>query len=226
MNKKKESPISPIDHTDSQTQTWLTTIRDSVAPRPHLKLEPKHSALLVVDMLKYFASPEGRCYLPASAAIVPQIKKLVSAWRTLGAPVIYTQHCHEGKHDLGMLGKFFSDYIRAGEQEAKIIPSLTPLDNESVFRKTTYDAFLNTGLKQFLNDLHIEQVVITGVLTHMCCETTARSAFCRGFEVYVPVDGTASTSEQQHLASLLGMADAVAVTMSTEEILKCCQIGK
>jgi len=60
------------------------------------------------------------------------------------------------------------------------------------------------------------------VLTHMCVETTARSAFCRGFEAYVPVDAVASTNEDRHLSSLLNMADSVAVMLDTKEVLEAC----
>ena len=78
-------------------------------------------------------------------------------------------------------------------------------------------------LATFNDKKGIEQVVVTGVLTHMCCETTARSAFCRGFEVYVGADATASSSEERHLQSLLAMADSVAVILGSEEILERCE---
>ncbi|MCP4606693.1 MAG: cysteine hydrolase [Proteobacteria bacterium] len=212
------------DETDlsKQTEIWLSRIRSNVAPRQHLRLDGNRSVLLVVDMLRYFADPMGRCHLPAATAIVPRIQALIKVWRDLGRPVVFTQHCHQGDHDLGMLGRFFSDYIRAGEPEAEIIPALAPVPKEHVIRKTTYDAFLDTRLENILRENCIEQVLITGVLTHMCCETTARSAFCRGFEVYIPVDAVASSSEERHLGSLLSLADAVAVMMSTEEVLERC----
>ncbi len=207
---------------DRQTADWLKTIRFQVAPRPSLQLVADRSALLVIDMLRYFAHPEGRCYLPASTAIVPRIQRLVSMWRTLGRPVIFTRHAHKGEHDLGMLGRFFSDYIRLGEPDSEIVPDFEPGLGELVIRKTTYDSFLGTELDNYLRETGSEQVVVTGVLTHMCCETTARSAFCRGYEVYIPVDAVASSSEERHLGSLQGMAEAVAVLMSTSEVLELC----
>ena len=87
-------------------------------------------------------------------------------------------------------------------------------------RKTTYDAFLNTELEDILGSAGVDQVLVTGVLTHMCCETTARSAFCRGFEVYVAADATASSREELHLGSLVSMADSVAVIVGSEEVLE------
>jgi nicotinamidase-related amidase len=211
------------DTLDQRTAAWLTQVRAAVAPRPHLALEPGRCALLVIDMLRYFADPDGRCFLPASTAVAQRIALLLAAWRGLGAPIVFTQHAHEGEHDLGMLGRFFSDHIRAGEPESEIIPALAPCDGEPVVRKTTYDAFLGTSLAEILAARDSRQVLITGVLTHMCCETTARAAFCRGHEVYVAVDATASTSEERHVSSLVSMADCVAIVMSTQEILEQCR---
>lgn len=172
-----------------------------------------------MDMNVYFATPAGRSYLPMTEQIIPNLNLLIDYWRTVGAAVIFTRHGHEGEHDLGMLGRFFSDYIRVDEPESEIIPELSPHDHETVIQKKTYDAFLGTLLNSILEEKEIDQVLVTGVLTHMCCETTARSAFCRGFEVYVAVDAMASSSEERHLGSLLSMADSVAVMMSTAEIL-------
>ncbi|OGQ91256.1 MAG: hypothetical protein A2289_13935 [Deltaproteobacteria bacterium RIFOXYA12_FULL_58_15] len=210
------------DTIEAKSHLWLDRIRQAVAPRPQLQLDLSRSALLVIDMLRYFAAARGRCYLPATAAIVPRIAKLIKVWRHHGALVVYTQHCHKGAHDLGMLGRFFSDHIDCNEPQAQIIGALEPLPSEPIFRKITYDAFLGTQLESTLRQKKVEQVLITGVLTHMCCDTTARAAFCRGFEVYVPVDATASSTEELHVGALLGLADSVAIPMSTVEILTRC----
>jgi bifunctional isochorismate lyase / aryl carrier protein len=211
------------DKLDEKAAAWLWEIRSQVAPRPRLSLDPARAALLVIDMLEYFAGPSGRCFLSASPAIVPRIRALVSVFRELGRPVIYTRHGHEGTGDLGMLGRFFSDYIKQGEPDSAIIEALRPLDGETVIPKTTYDAFIGTELDRLLDEAGAAQVVVTGVLTHMCCETTARAAFCRGYEVYLPVDCVASSSEALHVASLRTMADAVAVLMSSYEVLQRCK---
>ncbi len=208
---------------DARAQAWLERIRAGVAPRPNLVFEPAKAALLVVDMLRYFAHPDGRTYLPATAPIIPRIAAIIEAFRKNNGTIIYTRHCHQGEHDLGMLGKFFSDYIRAGEKDAEIVSELAPAPGELVIPKTTYDGFLGTGLQFVLKENDIDQVLITGVLTHMCCETTARSAFCRGLEVYIPVDATASNTEERHVGSLMGLADAVAIMLSTKEVLWHCQ---
>jgi nicotinamidase-related amidase len=218
----RRKPYPPGSDRASRTRGWLEEIQDAVAPRPGLRIDPPRCALLVIDMQRYFADPRGRCYLPATDDAIPGIRALLDAWRGIGGAVVFTQHAHEGRHDLGMLGKFFSDHIRAGEPDAEIIRALAPAPGEPVLRKTTYDAFRETPLESILAEHGCTQVLVTGVLTHICCETTARSAFCRGFEVYVAADATASNSEERHIGSLLAMADCVAIVMSVEEIRERC----
>jgi bifunctional isochorismate lyase/aryl carrier protein len=205
---------------------WLKRVRSNVAPRPGLQIDPSRCALLVIDMVRYFAEPTGRCFLPAAAAVTPRIARLVSAWHSFGGAVVFTRHGHEGPQDLGMLGRFFDDYIRAGEPESELIDALAPGRGDRVLRKTTYDAFLGTALAEHLEQAGASQVLVTGVLTHMCCETTARAAFCRGFEVYLAADAAASSSEERHVASLEALADAVAIVLSTEEILERCAASR
>jgi bifunctional isochorismate lyase/aryl carrier protein len=205
--------------TDPITERWLTELRRRLRPHPNLCPSLDRAALLVVDMLRYFCSPVGRSFLPDSVPIVPRISALLEHWRSRGGLVVFTRHGHQGEHDLGMLGRFWSDYIRSDEPQSEIVAELAPGEGEAVLRKTTYDAFLGTGLEELLRESGKDQVVVTGVLTHMCCETTARSAFCRGFEVYLPADALASSDEAHHTASLRNLADAVAVVLSTRELL-------
>jgi len=219
---KRTAAYITSDTADAAAREWLTEVHGLVRPRPHLVLEPDRCALLVVDMLHYFAAPEGRAYLPAAEVIVKNVKSLLQAWRARSGTVVFTRHCHESDRDLGMLGRFFSDHIRCGFPEAEIIPELTPEPHEPIFRKTTYDAFHGTDLEDYLRDRDVSQVLVAGVLTHMCCETTARAAFVRGFEVFVPVDATASSCELLHRNSLLSMADSVAVLYSCAEVVTSC----
>jgi nicotinamidase-related amidase len=207
---------------DDRCRGWLARVRSQVPPRPRLLIDPPRCALLVIDMVRYFAEPTGRCFLPAAAVIAPRIARLVDAWHRAAGTVVFTRHGHRGPDDLGMLGRFFDDYIRAGEPESELVDALAPAPADPVLRKTTYDAFHGTPLAELLAARGCEQVLVTGVLTHMCCETTARAAFCRGYEVYLAADAAASSSEERHLASLEALADAVAIVMSTEEILDRC----
>ncbi len=86
--------------------------------------------------------------------------------------------------------------------------------------KSQYDAFYKTNLLQLLKNDKIKQVVITGVMTNLCCETTARSAFVRGFEVLFVVDGTATQNELMHRATIINLAYGFAVPVRTQDLIK------
>jgi nicotinamidase-related amidase len=207
---------------DAKVDGWLGRIRDTAVPRPHLQLRPSKCALIVIDMINYFAAADGRCFLPAVSAILPRIQNILNAWRNLEGTIVFTRHGHTGAGDLGMMGRFYSSYININQPESEIIKVLSPRPDEKIVRKTTYDAFNGTDLKDYLTEAGVSQVLVTGALTHLCCETTARSAFCHGFEVYFAVDATATTTEQLHFGSLSALADGFAVVMSEKEIIERC----
>jgi nicotinamidase-related amidase len=216
---KRASAYVTADSLDASCRRWLAGIRRRVRERPGLRPDVSRCALVVVDMVRYFASPDGRSFLPAAQVVASRVRALLDAWHTARGTVVLTRHCHEGPHDLGMLGRFFRDHIRCGEPDADIIDVLRPAARDRVLRKTTYDAFHGTDLERILSDSGCDQVLVTGVLTHMCCETTVRSAFVRGLEAYVAADACASSTEELHVNALLSMADCCAVVLSAEEIL-------
>jgi nicotinamidase-related amidase len=203
-----------------QAEKWMAEIKSSSAPRKNFKLKKERCALLIMDMNNYFASPSGRCYLPASEAVIHNIRLLLNHWRSFGGTVVFTRHGHAGSDaDEGALfKKFFTDYIKKEEPDANLIAELEPFQSEKIVDKSTYDAFLNSDLGEYLAHKNIFQVLIAGVLTHMCVETTARSAFCRGFEVYIPIDATAADREFWHVNSLKSMARSVAIPLTVKEV--------
>jgi len=204
-------PFLTLENINDKRREWLAMLEKYTHPRPRLKLKHEKCALVIVDMLQYFANPEGRVFLPSTIAIVPEISMLLKHWRSIGGTVVFTRHCHENTDDLGMLGKFFTDYIRCEEKESEIIPELSPLPGEKIIKKSTYDAFFETDLDEYLISRSVKQVLVTGVLTQMCCETTARSAFVRDYEVYIPVDSLTTATEELHIGSLMNLASGFAV---------------
>ena len=184
-------------------------------------LDPKKAALLVIDMQNHFAAPGGRSYKSASKAAIPNILKLINWCSCAGVPVILTRHCHKNENDLGMMGKFYDDHIREGEWNSEIIDELKSIKKFELVTKNTYDAFWNTNLQELLLSLNVEQLVICGGITHLCCETTARSAFVRGFEVYFISDATFSSTQDLHDGSLCSIANGFGLVTTTEGITSC-----
>ncbi|RME75791.1 MAG: cysteine hydrolase, partial [Planctomycetota bacterium] len=92
--------------------------------------------------------------------------------------------------------------------------------------KHHYDAFFNTSLEKFLEKNKIDTLVLGGVMTHLCCETTARSAFMRGYKVYFLINGTATYHRDFHRASLLNLSHGFAIPLLIEEALSWLETAK
>jgi len=177
---------------------------------------PGATALLVVDMQGYFLEPESHAYLPSAEKIVPGLASLSMVFREAGLPVFFTRHLNTDEN-AGALGLWWNDLIRTESPLSEITPALdTSLG--TVIEKSQYDAFHGTGLEELLRGRGVTRVVVTGVATHLCCETTARSAFVRAFEVTFPVDGTATYDEEHHLATLLNLTHGFATAVFVEDL--------
>ena len=96
---------------------------------------------------------------------------------------------------------------------------MAPLAHDKVVLKHRYSAFYNTDLETILRCLMIEDLVITGIMTNMCCESTARDAYCRDYRVFFCADATGSINEEMHLASLLNLAYGFAYVTTADDII-------
>ena len=133
-------------------------------------------------------------------------------------PVIFTRHLNTPE-DADMMTEWWRDLITPRSAHSHNI-IFTKTQNSIQIIKTQYDAFYHTELEGTLHNFDISQVIICGVMTHLCCETTARSAFMRGFEVFFTVDGTATYNEELHRASLLTLSHGFAIPVLIEELLQ------
>lgn len=180
-------------------------------------LAPERSALLVLDMQAYFLDKTSHACAPSAEAILPGVVALMHAFSRLERPVFITQHLNTPQ-DAGLMATWWHDLLTP-EHPFSQVDARLELPGGIHLPKTRYDAFLGTSLEQMLHERHVDQVVICGVLTHLCCETTARSAFMRGFEVFFTVDGTATYNEAFHRATLLNLAHGFATPILVKDIL-------
>ncbi len=173
-------------------------------------------ALLVIDMQEHFRF--------TAAGILDNIAALVQACRKSNMPVIFTRHGHrDTASDGGMLGVWWSDLIRCGSPAWELLPEIAPGDAGCIIDKKRYSAFAGTDLDARLQANGVRELIITGVLTNCCCETTARDAFVRDFRVFFVCDATATVSEELHVASLQNLAFGFAHVVSTVQLLQ--QLG-
>ena len=182
---------------------------------PRFQFHPEESALLVLDMQQFFLDPGSHAFVPAGPTLVPTIAGLMAAYQDADRPIIFTQHLNTDAN-AGLMGKWWRDQIRPQDPLAPIIPELDT-STGTVIVKSQYDAFYQTELQTLLQDQKIQQLVICGVMTNLCCETTARSAFIRGFEVFFLVDGTATYNADLHRASLQNLAFGFAMLTTIDQ---------
>ena len=172
-----------------------------------------HTALLIIDMQNYFEGIAG--------SILIKLSRTISTCRRANVPVIYTQHGYEdADKDSGMLGQWWDDPIIVGTRNWEFIPQIAPREDDKVIAKKRYSAFYETDLEQHLTSLGIKNIIIGGVMTNLCCETTARDAFVRDFRVFFLIDGTATVSKAYHSATLRNLAYGFAYLKRCDEVIE------
>jgi nicotinamidase-related amidase len=198
-------PYVTVENIEFKGLAWLDKIRPY--NQHEMRLNAAASALLVVDMQSFFLDPASPSFTCGGVAILPMVKSLIAAFRRANRPVIFTQHVHHPDDlDSGIMGWWWEGKCLEGSPESEVHPELAPMPGEKVVFKHRYSAFYNTDLETVLRCLKIQDIVVSGVMTNMCCESTARDAYYRDYRVFFPADGTGSICEEMHLASLLNLA--------------------
>jgi len=203
---------------DRKTKSWL----DNIAPfNAHkMRLKKKKSALLVIDMQNFFVGSRSGGLGPIDPAVLKNVKNLIDAFRKAERPIIYTRHVHKADgSDAGILGWWWPDMIVEGTSDSEIHQDIKPRSDEKVITKHRYSAFYNTDLEIVLRCQQIEDLVISGVMTNLCCESTARDAYFRDFRIFFVADATGTAYEEMHTATLLNLAYGFAYVTTTENLL-------
>ncbi|XP_068639870.1 nicotinamidase 2-like [Aristolochia californica] len=173
--------------------------------------DPERCVLLVIDMQNHFSS--------MATPIVASINKTIQLCRESNIPIIFTRHIHKSTEDYGMLAEWWNnDLILDGTAASELMSELKRSSGDRVLEKCTYSAFQKTGLEDDLKGEGIREVIVTGVMTNLCCETTARDAFVRGFRVFFSTDATATASKELHDASLKNLAYGFAYLVDCQRL--------
>jgi nicotinamidase-related amidase len=172
---------------------------------------PGQCALLIIDMQRDFLEPGGfgdalGNDVSRLQAIVPTLRQLLATFRAQQLPIFHTIECHQpdlsdcppsklkrggGELKIGDRGPM-GRILVVGEPGNAIIPELEPLPGEIVIEKPGKGAFCRTDLDAMLRDRDITHLLITGVTTEVCVQTTMREANDRGFECLLVEDATES----------------------------------
>jgi nicotinamidase-related amidase len=232
------SDLPPIDTPE--------TFADWHMPWPRFEVDWKRAALVVIDMQNYGCNPEAglmpmlsqrypdiaRYYVPrVTQTAVPNAQRMLKGFRAAGRRVLFTRHgplladgsdmiARRRRRDVESLASTGTPALwHRGTFEHEVVESLAPTTGELVIDKNTSSVFNSTGFEWLLRNMEVDTVVLAGVATDMCVETTARDGADRGFNVIVAEDATATFFEHHHRAALSGFARVFGQVWDSGQVL-------
>lgn len=217
-----------------------------------LPIDPDKSALIVVDVQRYFAQPGYQLeeilnklvpglmdgYLArVEATVLPNIRRLQDAFRARGRPVIFlTVGCQMGDGSdlpewlkgfdqlgLQLIGKRITPQV--GDPSAEVDDRVAPLPSEMVLTKASSGPLNSTRLDQTLHNLGVNSLVVCGLTTAVCVSQTARETADRGFHVVIASDACTEMSEEMHEAALNAFGYVFGRVASSKDLVELYQSG-
>ena len=181
--------------------------------------EPERAALLIHDMQEYFVNFWGdNC--PMMQQVVANIAALRRYCKQHHIPVYYTaQPKEQSDEDRALLNDMWGPGLTRSPEQQRIVAELTPDDADTVLVKWRYSAFHRSPLEQALKETGRNQLLITGVYSHIGCMTTATDAFMRDIKPFMVADALADFSREDHLMSLKYVAGRSGRVVMTQDLL-------
>ena len=190
-----------------------------------------HTAVVVIDMQNVFCAegypPDAEIDKTMIRAMIPRLQQFLIEVRRRKVPIIFIRTVMtEGDFSSPIKELSIRNYGRdvayclKDSWEAEFTPEIQPEANEIVIEKTRYSAFVKTDLDARLREMGIATLVMTGVATNICVETTSRDGFMRDYYIVVPDDLVATLSDELHRCSLMNLNRWFATVTSSEELLR------
>lgn len=193
------------------------------------RCDPRWAALLVVDVQNDFCSSEGWAAqrgedVSAAQAMVPRLLRLIEEARRVSLPIIYVKTTHSEWTDtpawrFRKSQEAALNTCREGSWGAEFYGGIAPAPDERVVVKHRYSAFINTDLNTVLKARGVESVLVTGVATNVCVETTARDAYMFDYYVTLVEDCCAAYDPSLHAATLENIRRHFGLVASSAEIV-------
>jgi ureidoacrylate peracid hydrolase len=210
------------------------SVKDRVIKRQgkllsHDSIDAGRTALVVVDMQNYFVAEGFAAEVPEARDIVPNINRMAKALRAAGGTVVWVQTTATGalkhwtNHHKHMLTTDRVEkrlaQLDEGHDGFKVYPRLETLPSDLRVKKIKYSAFIagSSDIDAHLTSRGIDTILVTGTVTNVCCESTARDAMMLDYRVVMLSDGNASLTDEEHAASLNNFLIFFGDVMTTDE---------
>ncbi|MFQ5693700.1 MAG: cysteine hydrolase family protein [Nitrospinota bacterium] len=199
---------------------------------------PGRCALLVVDVQNDFCHPEGvfgrRGFdLSMIGEMVPRLCRFIEAAKRASVPVVYLRYARRREGEWPALERLRR--LRFGEAKERVLwegtwgaafyGGIRPDPEDVVVTKPRYGGFMRTDLEAVLGRLGAKTLILSGVATNVCVETTAREAFMLDYDVVLVSDGCAAYSRALHEGALENVRENFGVVLTAEEVLEAWAVG-
>lgn len=195
-------------------------------------VDPRRAALIVIDMQNAFVAEGAAFETPGARSMLPRLERLIRFAREHSMPIVWTQSDHRPPYGGLMLRKFpvilEQRVLWAGEPSFDMYPNmLQPSEGVLEYRivKHKFDAFFETNLDAILRYHNVTTVIVTGTATNACCESTARTAFMRDYQVAFPSDANATFDAAMHEATLRNIELLFGRVMTSDELLSEMEVA-
>jgi ureidoacrylate peracid hydrolase len=194
------------------------------------RCDPRYAALIVVDVQNDFVSPEGSAGkrgddVGAAMAMIPNLTGLIDQARKVGFTVVYIRTTHSDWTDTASWiyrtsQKSGLNTCREGTWGAEFYDGIAPLPSERVVIKHRYSAFINTDLNTVLKARGIQSILVCGVATNVCVETTARDGYMYDYYVTMIDDCSAAYDAKLHMSTLENIRRHFGLVASSHQIIE------
>ncbi len=199
-------------------------------------LDPGRTALVVVDMQNAFMLPEvAHALCPMAEKIVPNINRLARTVRATGGTVVWikTTFTEDVLESWSTFFEMVTPQLRArriaaltaGSKGHELWPTLEVHPHDLMVEKNRFSAFIqgSSDLAQVLRSRDLDTILVTGTVTNICCESTARDAMMLNFRTVMVTDGNAAMTDEEHNASLCAFYLTFGDIMSTDMLIGCLE---
>lgn len=191
-----------------------------------LTLNPKHTALLVVDMVNDFCEPGGAMVLPDAQVLYGPQNRLIRLTRQTGGVVVFVNDNHRSQMRADREFIKRDRHCIEDSPGAQLVAALDRIPSDLLVIKRRYSGFFATDLDLTLKDMKIETVIVVGVVTNICVRSTVHDAFFLGYQVVVPQDCVAATGPREQASSLYDIATHFGWVSSSEEVAGAMTEGR
>jgi ureidoacrylate peracid hydrolase len=204
---------------------------------PFDAIDPRKTALVVVDMQNYFVKQGHQSEIPGAREIVPNINRLAAELRRRGGHVVWVRN---GTADTRESWSNYHNYLQSPERAERRLKSMEVGEDgyeywhlneirpeDAQITKKRYSAFIqgSSNIESHLRDRGIDTLLITGTATNVCCESTARDAMMLNFKVIMVADGLATHTDEEHNATLSNFYGQFGDVQTVDEVMQSLDRG-